>query len=203
MLHLALLFLAAQAYAGPLVMGGRATSLQPSFNVNGTSTVAYVNGGIGYFPYTLAATTTTDSSTTEIFFSTLTIPANMFSRAGQELLIHCRFVFANNADTKTAHIRQNTSGTMTDVGASAGHTGAITTYDNWARLTWISPSLWTNTGQGLSSTSVDTKTPSGTPLGTQSFDETTALKFQCSCKDSSATAGACSFLDMRVEFLGM
>jgi hypothetical protein len=182
----------------------RASTGTISVAVIGTASAAVVGGGLGFYPYTLAATTTTTTGGGTVVFSTMTVPALAVNKAGQGVRITC--VFSHAADTSNADPSiqyNNGSGVMTPISV-IGNWGAnmLLTYQQQitlvSELRWISHDLW----------SLGTITPWGitayisNPVATQAFNEQNGMSFNCAC--SAATHnGDCSFVSETIEWLGM
>jgi hypothetical protein len=174
-------------------------------NVLGTSTVAVVGGGIGYIPYTLAATTTTTTAVGSTIFSTMIFagaPATKWV-AGDTLRITCGLVASANANAKSPFIffSDPSSGVKSNLNIGTLNYNASPVL-MVTDLTWVSHSLWTVRSRIVGGTFSYSYITSGPPKGTISIDETAAMPFNCACGAATAN-GDCSFLDMRMEWLGM
>lgn len=199
MLPIILALFSVQASAQGLVSGGNGTvAISANIFVLGTATSAAVGGGTGYVGYQNATTTTTTSGGGEVVFSTLTVLANSFNKAGQQVHITCLFMHSASANAATPHLRSNLNGVLTDQSASSAQSTASRQIWLEAYLTWQAHNTFSNRSWGIMSGTAITNTTAAS----QTLDETTPLSFNCSCSAPTAN-GDCSFVDMRVEWLGM
>lgn len=170
------------------------------------SSPIFFGGTIGYIPYTAVPTTMTVTTTAEVVFSTMVLPAGFISRAGQNLRVICRFAKARNANSVTFHTRFNNAGALTDIGNTQGNSSSSTSneFTDTADLTWLSTGLWINSHAMSASAGFTTGSPGSgnVPAYTQTFNEAAAMTFNCTCA-ATTTNGDCSFLDMRMEHGGM
>ena len=147
---------------------------------------------IYYTDYTVSVPTTTNASTSEITFSTFSLPANTLAYNGACVVVKCSGTTANNINTKNAGIR------FGGITGSVCRTGAIASQAQG----WHAESTICRVGTSKQIQFCHAENSTSSSAGGSSIlptqDETQAINIICTCQNGTASAGDCSFNGMLV-----
>lgn len=177
-------------------------SVAGAANFKVASSTFGVGGVISLIDYTQVVTTTTQNAT-ELYFTTMTVPANVLARNHDAVRVTCFFNMSQGTNNHTVRLRANNGG-VTEYLLETGQNDAVAGGQGMISHTMIRTSAGNQVHGGFSLERLlitSGNTASTTYNGTTAFDETALVNFNCTGQTNGVGIGDVSFLSMSIEFI--